>query len=115
MTEIHDAQALRQLVQATGTTVLLISDDDGSVCEVVHAKAEQVAKPWQRAGLVLDLAILTAAERQLWFSEKGHYAVVGGSARVVAVRGPISDLLLSNGRPSAIEIRFAMAKGDVLP
>jgi hypothetical protein len=97
------------------TTLLLISDETGDQAEAVHDAAEQVAKAGQRAFLVTDLSVLTARERKHWFAEGGHYAVVGGKDRVVAVRGALDELLLSDGKPSPIEIRFALAKGDRLP
>lgn len=98
-----------------GNTLLLVSDETGDDAENVHDKAEAVARSWQSAFLIRDLALLSPAERSRWFSEGGHYAVVGGTQKVVALRGPLSDLLLSNAKPSGIEIRWAFAQGDLLP
>ncbi len=96
-------------------TLLLITDEDLDVAETVHDVAEEIAKPGQEVFLIKDMGLLTPAERKLWFDESGHYAVVGGKQRVVAIRGPLDELILSDGSPSKIEIRYVLAKGDVLP
>jgi hypothetical protein len=98
-----------------GTTLLLISDDPDPVAELVHDKAEEVAKDWQRVFLLKSLAVLKPKERQTWFDEEGHFAVVGGKDKVVAFRSPISALMLPSGKPSGVEIRWAFNQGDLLP
>lgn len=98
-----------------GNTILLISDDPDPVAELVHDKAEGVAKDWHRVFLLKSLAVLKPNERQTWFEEEGHFAVVGGKHKVVAHRGPISTLMLPSGKPSGIEIRWAFNQGDLLP
>lgn len=116
MTVVHsNRSALDAVLAEKENTILLISDDPDPVAELVHDKAEDVAKSWQRVILIKDLAVLTSAERNLWFEDAGFYAVVGGKSKVVAVRGPISVLMLPSGKPSGIEIRFAFSQGDLLP
>jgi hypothetical protein len=116
MTVIHtDRKKLDVALGEDGATLLLISDDPDPVAELVHEKAEAVAKDWHRVLLITDLAVLKPKERQQWFSEEGHYVVVGGRHTVVAVRGPISDLMLPSGKPSGVEIRWALNQGDLLP
>ena len=106
---------LDKALKNKAATLLLISDEAGDLAENVHGAAEVVAKPGQLIFLLTDLSVLTTEESKLWFAEGGHYAVVGGSHRVVAIRGMLDDLFLSDGTPSPIEIRFVLAKGDVLP
>jgi len=104
-------RALRQKV----LTVLLLSDEQGDEAEAVHAVATDVLKAGQKVFLLTDLGVLTASERSMWFAEGGHYAVVGGSDRVVAIRGTLDELMLSDGSPSRVELRYVLAKGDLLP
>ncbi len=76
-------------------------------------------KPWQRTFLVaatiekqvvLDSAHLPASK------ETGDcYVILGGRDKVVAVRGPVQDLLTTGGDPSAIECRFVFNQADLLP
>lgn len=106
---------LDKALESKALTLLLLSNEQGEVAEAVHDTAEKVLKPGHRVFLLTDLTILKAQERKTWFKEGGFYAVVGGSDRVVAIRGMLTDLLLSNGSPSRIEIRFALARGDILP
>lgn len=108
-------KSLDTRLQDTGVTVLLLSDEDADVAERIHTAAEAVAKAGQFVFLLRDVGILTAAERKRWFDAGGHYAVVGGTDRVVAVRGTLDEFLLSDGSVSRIEIRFALARGDKLP
>ena len=110
-----DRQELDAALEEDGTTLLLISDDPDPVAELVHDKAEAVAKAWQHVFLIEDLALLKPAERRNWLEEPGHFAVLGGRHKVVAVRGPLSDLMLPSGKPSGIEIRWAFNQGDRLP
>jgi hypothetical protein len=110
-----DRSLLDAALAEDGTTLLLISDDPDPVAELIHDKAEEVAKAWQRVFLLTDLATLKPKERQLWFEEEGHFAVVGGKAKVVAFRSPISALMLPSGKPSGVEIRWAFNQGDLLP
>jgi len=111
----QDRSKLDAALEEDGVTLLLISDDPDPVAELVHDKAEDVAKEWQRAFLVKDLAVLKPKERETWFEEEGHFAVVGGKKKVVALRGPISNLMLPSGKPSGVEIRWAFNQGDLLP
>jgi len=115
MTIVTSRKKLDVALASNGSTLLLISDEAGNDAENVHDKAEQVAKAWQSVLLIRDLEILKPSELSLWFDEGGHYAAIGGKEKVVALRGPLSDLLLSNGKPSGIEIRWAFAQGDQLP
>ncbi len=116
MTVIKQSRTrLDKALKNKATTLLLISDEAGALAEDVHDAAEIIAKSGQLIFLLTDLAVLTSSETKLWFTEGGHYAVVGGTDRVVAIRGMLDDLFLSDGTPSPIEIRFVLAKGDVLP
>jgi len=110
-----DRSKLDAALAEAGDTLLLLADDPDPVAELVHDKAEEIAKAWQRVFLVRDLAVLKPAERKTWFAEEGHYAVVGGTHKVVAIRGPISELVLPSGKPSGIEIRWVLNRGDLLP
>jgi hypothetical protein len=114
---VSNRSRLDAALKKAGTTLFLILDDPGHEAEAVHDKAEEVSanRPWWRTFLLTDPAVLTAAERKLWFAEAGYYAVVGGKDRVVAVRGPVQDLILSDGNPSGVEIRWAFNQGDLLP
>jgi hypothetical protein len=99
------------------TTLFLVLDDpEELVAEAVHDKAEEIAapRPWRRVFVVTDAELLTDDERMLWFDEPGHFAVVGGKAKVVAMRGPLTDLVLPNGAPIAMKIRTAFNLGDHL-
>jgi hypothetical protein len=111
----QDRSKLDEALAEEGTTILLISDDPDPVAELVHDKADEVAKEWQRTILVKDLAVLKPKEREVWFGEEGYFAVVGGKKKVVAMRGPISNLMLPSGKPSGVEIRWAFNQGDLLP
>ena len=102
-------------LQDSGVTMLLLSDEDDDVAERIHDVAANVLKSGQFVFLLRNVAILTSAEQQRWFAEGGHYAVIGGTDRVVAVRGTLDEFMLSDGSVSRIEIRFAMARGDKLP
>lgn len=115
MTIISTRTKLQQALDTDGCTILIISDDPDSNAEHIHDKAEDVAKDWQYVFLVTNLGMLKPAERKAWFDEEGHYAVIGGTNKVVAVRGPLSDFLLPDGTASGIEIRWAFAQGDRLP
>jgi hypothetical protein len=116
MTVVGGSRALLdKALKSKSTTLLLLSNDLGEVAEKVHASAESILKPGQKVFLLTDLQVLTAQERKAWFKEGGFYAVVGGSDRVVAIRGTLDELMLSDGNPSKIEIRFVLARGDLLP
>ena len=110
-----DRSKLDAALAEDGTTLLLISDDPDPVAELVHDKAEEVAKDWHRVFLLKDLAVLKPKERTTWFDEEGHFAVVGGKNKVVAYRSAISALMLPSGKPSGVEIRWAFNQGDLLP
>ena len=107
--------ALDKALKSKALTLLLLSNEAGLVAEKVHATAEAIAKQGQKIFLLTDLSILSAEEQKTWFKEGGFYAVVGGSDRVVAIRGTLDELMLSDGTPSKIEIRFVLARGDLLP
>jgi hypothetical protein len=98
------------------TTLFLILDDPDEVAEAVHDKAEEIAEPreWRRVFLIREVELLSADERKLWFDEPGHYAVVGGKEKVVAMRAPLTDVVLPNGTPIAMKIRTAFNLGDHL-
>ncbi|MBK7875158.1 MAG: hypothetical protein IPJ77_05325 [Planctomycetes bacterium] len=98
------------------TLFLVLDDRDETAAEGVHDKAEEIAapRPWRRVFLVTDDSILTDDERMLWFDEPGHYAVVGGRKKVVAVRGSLDELTLDDGTPIAAMIRTAFNRGDQL-
>lgn len=104
------------LAMSDATLFLILDDRDESVAESVHDKAEDIAapRPWRRVFLVTDDSILTDDERRLWFDEPGHYAVVGGKDKVVAVRGSLDELTLDDGTPIAAMIRSAFNRGDQL-
>lgn len=112
-----DRARLDKALEKKGTTLFLILDDPALEAEAVHDKATEIAAgtPWWKVFLITDASLLTASEKKLWFQEPGHYAVVGGTERVVAIRGPVHDLIMSSGKPSAIEIRWAFNQGDLLP
>ena len=110
-----DRSKLDLALAEDGATLLLISDDPDPVAELIHDKAQEVAKDWQRVFLLKNLAILKPQERLLWFDTEGHFAVVGGAHKVVAYRSPVSTLMLPSGKPSGVEIRWAFNQGDLLP
>lgn len=118
MTILTNSRAsLDKALDTEGTTLFLILDDPENAGELVHDKAVAIAsaRPWRNAFLITDPSLLTAKERKLWFDEAGYYAVVGGKDKVVAVRGPLDALIMSNGAPSAMEIRWSFNQGDLLP
>jgi hypothetical protein len=106
---------LDKALKSKAMTLLLVSNEEGEDAEAVHDTAEEVLKAGQKVFLLTDLALLTQDERKTWFKDGGFYAVVGGSDRVVAIRGTLDELMLSDGKPSKIEIRFVLARGDLLP
>ena len=108
---------LDSALKKKGTTLLLILDDPGMEAEAVHDKSVEVSDstPDWRTFLITDPSVLTPTEKKLWFSAAGYYAVVGGTDRVVAMRGPVHDLMLSDGSPSGVEILWAFNQGDLLP
>ncbi len=112
-----DRTRLDAALKKKGTTLLLILDDPGMEAEAVHDKAEEVSKKnkWWFTFVITDASVLSAQEKKLWFSDAGYYAVVGGTDRVVAMRGPVHDLMLSDGSASGVEILWAFNQGDLLP
>ena len=112
---VADRSKLDLALAEAGTTLLLISDDPDPVAELIHDRAEEIAKDWHRVFLIEDLSVLKPKERQTWFDEEGHFAVVGGKHKVVAFRSLISVLMLPSGKPSGVEIRWALNQGDLLP
>lgn len=113
----NDRTELNIAVKDEHCTVLVILDDPANVAEEIHDMAELLCKkrPWRKVILLKSITLLTASERKLWMEEPSHYAVIGGKNRVVAVRGPLSDLILPDSTPSAIEIQWAFDQGDRLP
>ena len=107
---LEDALALDQ-----ATLLLVAADPESADAQAIHDKAESIAKEWQTILWIQDLGLLKPAERKLWFELPGHYAVVGGTEKVVALRGELSELMTAGGRPSSLELRWALAKGDKLP
>ena len=113
----RDRKKLDSALKKLGTTLLLILDDAEAEAEFIHDKAEKVValQTSRKVFLIKDVNLLTQEERIQWFESPGHYAVVGGKHKAVAIRGPISDLILSNDKPSPIEIRWAFQQGELLP
>lgn len=117
----QNRKKLNEALEDKALTLLLISDDIGTQAEQVHDAADELLKSGQEVFLITDLDVLTPTEKKHWFEEGGHYVVVGGRNRVVAIRGMLTDLFLSavppatTGEPSPIEIRAVLARGDLLP
>jgi len=117
----QNRKKLNEALEDKALTLLLISDDIGTQAEQVHDAADELLKSGQEVFLITDLDVLTPTEKKHWFEEGGHYVVVGGRNRVVAIRGMLTDLFLSAvppatpGEPSPIEIRAVLARGDLLP
>src|SRR5712691_1074340 len=103
------------------TTVLLLlrGAENGSKAREVHdfiettrAKQSRHYDPWQHQILVTDDGNVTAAEKQDWFNDASDcYAVLRsrspGSPGQAVWRGPITDLLFSEGDPDYVQIRRA--------
>ncbi|MSR62957.1 MAG: hypothetical protein EXS08_10985 [Planctomycetes bacterium] len=113
----NNRSRLDSALRKKGATLMLILDDPAREAEDVHDKAVEVGsnRPWWFVFLITDARLLSAQEKKLWFAEPGYYAVVGGKDKVVAIRGPVHDLIMSDGKPSGVEIRWAFNQGDLLP
>ena len=111
-----------RLDQALGNpklTVLLLSGvRESKVGKVYDFVSNENLEPWRRCFLITDLVVLTEAEQTRWFdgANTDRYAVVGGTQhpKSVALKGPIEDLLKSDGKPGRRKIRSAFARGDLL-
>lgn len=100
-------------------TVLLLSGSKESNAGATHKTiASREWEPWRRYFLVTDLSLLTNAEKTRWFggNRTDRYAVVGGrnQPKAVGKKGPIGDLLRTNGSPSNLKVRLTFARGDQL-
>jgi hypothetical protein len=99
--------------------LLLLYGTTGSKAGRVHDFVEnEDFAPWRKCFLLTDLNILTESEMAEWFEEdiSDRYAVVGGAAepKTTAKKGPVDDLLRTDGQPDIIKIDTAFAEGEQL-
>ena len=109
----QDLAELREALDDTDLTLLLLSGAEGSSAQSIHDKAEQVLESWQRVFWIQDLSRLKQSERDIWFAMSGRYAVSARETRAVPVRGFHADLLLATGKPSGMKISAALNQGDL--
>lgn len=115
------------------STVMVLSG--GLQAALVHAYTEgpDAVTPWQVCFLIANLDVLAEAEKREWFggAHPEKYIVLGGEdhswqagtdtpdtkpnqKKLVAERGPMGDLMLSNTEVDPAAVSTAFAKGDQL-
>jgi len=109
----QDRRPIDDALRDPTTTLLILSGGQDSDAKAVHDLAQVgITEPWRKTFLLLDLSVLSETEKEKWMNSENRYAVYKTSSDKVAQQGPVSDFILSSGKPSILKIRSAFAKGD---
>ena len=106
---------LDEWLERVQLSILVLSGPRDGATEAVHDLAEEAfahQQTWRKTAFVVELALLTADERAAWVDGPDRYAMVARTTREVVERGPIDDLVRSDGEPSIRALRRVFHAGD---